>query len=330
MAPLLDVRGLRTSFFIRSGELNVLDGVTLQIEPREVLGLVGETGSGKSVTAYSIMRLLKAPGRVVGGEVRWDGQDLLPLPDEDMDQEIRGREIAMIFQNPREALNPLMSVGRQLTQVLEIRQGMSRQAAQEEAIRLLRSVHIADPERRLRSYPHELSGGTAQRVMIALALSCHPRLLIADEPTTGLDVTTQYQIVQLLLELRVRTGMAILLITHDLALAAELCDRVAVLYAGRMAETGSLRNLFRWPRHPYTSALLASRPRLGMTGDIPTIPGSVANLMHPPSGCRFHPRCPNATEVCTDRQPGLASMPPGQMVACHNPVALQEEAAAGG
>ena len=327
---LLDVRDLRTSFFVRSGELGVLDGVTLEIEPGEVLGLVGETGSGKSVTAYSIIRLLKTPGRVVSGEVRWDGQDLLPLPEEEMEQLIRGRQIAMIFQNPREALDPLMTVGRQLTQVLEIRQSMSREEASREAVRLLKSVHIADPQRRLRSYPHELSGGTAQRVMIALALSCHPRLLIADEPTTGLDVTTQYQIVQLLRELRERTGMAILLITHDLALAAELCDRVAVLYAGRIAEVGPMQNLFRWPRHPYTSALLGSRPRLGMTGDIPTIPGNVANLMNPPSGCRFHPRCPNATDVCAEQQPALASMPPGQIVACHNPVSLKEGIAVGG
>jgi peptide/nickel transport system ATP-binding protein len=327
---LLDVRDLRTSFFVRSGELRVLDGVTLKIEPGEVLALVGETGSGKSVTAYSIIRLLKPPGRVVSGEVRWDGQDLLPVPEDDMEQQIRGRQIAMIFQNPREALDPLMTVGRQLTQVLEIRQSMGREEARREAVRLLRSVHIADPERRLRSYPHELSGGTAQRVMIALALSCHPRLLIADEPTTGLDVTTQYQIVQLLRELRERTGMAILLITHDLALAAELCDRVAVLYAGRIAEVGSMQNLFRWPRHPYTSALLASRPRLGVTGDIPTIPGNVANLVNPPSGCRFHPRCPNATDICAEQQPALASMPPGQIVACHNPVTLQEGVAVSG
>src|SRR5215468_3377008 len=312
---LLDVRELRTSFFVRSGELRVLDGVTLEIEPGEVLGLVGETGSGKSVTAYSIIRLLKTPGRVVSGEVRWDGQDLLPLPEEEMEQLIRGRQIAMIFQNPREALDPLMTVGRQLTQVLEIRQSMSREEASRETVRLLKSVHIADPQRRLRSYPHELSGGTAQRVMIALALSCHPRLLIADEPTTGLDVTTQYQIVQLLRELRERTGMAILLITHDLALTAELCDRLIVLYAGRLAEVGPLEHLVRAPRHPYTNALLQSRPHVGMTGDIPAIPGTVADMMRPPSGCRFHPRCPNATQTCTELQPDLTQMVPGQQAA---------------
>ena len=236
----------------------------------------------------------------------------------------------MIFQSPREALNPVITVGRQLTQVLRIRRGMDRREARAEAIRILKSVYISDPESRLDSYPHELSGGMAQRIMIALALSCEPRLLIADEPTTGLDVTTQHQIVLLLRELRDRTGMAILLITHDLALAAQLCDRVAVLYAGRIAEMGPIGHLFRSPRHPYTAALLASRPRLGLQGDILTIPGNVANLMRPPGGCRFHPRCPNATQVCAQQQPPLEPMDPGQRVACHNPMPQRQELAASG
>ena len=327
---LLEVSDLRTSFFLRSGELRVLDGVSLEIEAGEVLGLVGETGSGKSVTAYSITRLLKQPGRVVGGEVKWDGRDLVRLWESELEQEIRGKEISMIFQSPREALNPVITVGRQLTQVLRIRRGMDRREARAEAIRILKSVYISDPESRLDSYPHELSGGMAQRIMIALALSCEPRLLIADEPTTGLDVTTQHQIVLLLRELRDRTGMAILLITHDLALAAQLCDRVAVLYAGRIAEMGPIGHLFRSPRHPYTAALLASRPRLGLQGDILTIPGNVANLMRPPGGCRFHPRCPNATQVCAQQQPPLEPMDPGQRVACHNPMPQRQELAASG
>src|SRR5262245_57004502 len=197
---LLEVRDLRTSFFVRAGELRVLDGVDLDIEAGEVLGLVGETGSGKSVTAYSIIRLLKQPGRVVGGRVLWDGRDLIQLWEQEIEQEVRGKQIAMIFQNPREALDPLMTVGRQLVEVLRLRRGLGRQEARAEAIRLLRSVHISDAERRLNTYPHELSGGMAQRMMIALALSCRPRLLIADEPTTGLDVTTQHQLVQLLKE----------------------------------------------------------------------------------------------------------------------------------
>jgi peptide/nickel transport system ATP-binding protein len=326
---LLEIRGLRTSFFLRGGELRVIDGLDLDIEAGEVLGLVGETGSGKSVTAASIIGLLKRPGRAVGGEVRWDGRDLLTLSPKTLEREIRGREIAMIFQNPREALNPVIKIGRQLTQVLEIGRALSRQDARTEAIELLRSVHLSEPERRLDAYPHELSGGMAQRVMIALALSCQPRLLIADEPTTGVDVTTQYQLVGLLRELRKRRGMAMLLITHDLALAAELCDRIAVLYAGRLAEVGALEHLFRSPRHPYTRALLDSRPRLGMAGDIPAIPGAVADLMRPPRGCRFHPRCPNATEVCAATHPPLESMAPGQLVSCHNPVPEREEVAAG-
>lgn len=327
---LLDVRSLRTSFFVRAGELRVLDGVDLEIEAGEVLGLVGETGSGKSVTAYSIIRLLKQPGRVVSGEVPWDGRDLLKVWEQEIEQEVRGKQIAMIFQNPREALDPLMTVGNQIVEVLRLRRGLGQKEAIAEAVGLLRSVHISDPEHRLNAYPHQLSGGMAQRMMIALALSCRPRLLIADEPTTGLDVTTQHQLVQLLKELRERTGMSILLISHDLALAAELCDRVAVLYAGRIAEMGKTEHLFRSPRHPYTRALIASRPRLGMTGDIPTIAGNVANLSHPPSGCRFHPRCPNALDVCSRERPSLAAMAPGQLVACHNPVSLPQKMAAGG
>jgi oligopeptide/dipeptide ABC transporter ATP-binding protein len=327
---LLAIRDLRSSFFLRGGELRVIDGIDLEIEAGEALGLVGETGSGKSVTAYSIIGLLKAPGRVVGGEIVWDGRDLLRLPARTLEQEIRGREMAMIFQNPREALNPLITVGRQLTQVLELRRGLNKDEARRQAIELLRGVHISEPERRLDAYPHELSGGTAQRVMIALALSCEPRFLIADEPTTGVDVTTQYQIVQLLRELRERRQMAILLITHDLALAAELCDRIAVLYAGRLAEVGAIEHLFRSPRHPYTRALLESRPRLGMTGEIPAIRGAVADLMRPPSGCRFHPRCPNATAICAEAHPPLEPMPPGQLVSCHNPVEAREEVATAG
>lgn len=327
---LLEVTDLRTSFFIRSGELRVIDGIDLTIEEGEILGLAGETGSGKSVTAYSIIGLLKKPGRVVGGRVLWEGRDLLGMSEQKLQREIRGRQISMIFQSTREALNPVIKVGKQLNQVLAIRRGLGKERAHQEAVALLRRVHISEPERRLNAYPHELSGGLAQRIMIALALSCQPRLLIADEPTTALDVTTQYQIVQLLRELREETGMAILLITHDLALAAELCDRIAVLYAGRLAEVGTVEHIFTSPRHPYTEALLSSRPRLGMTGEIPEIPGSVADLMRPPPGCRFHPRCPNASEVCTEIHPPLEPMEPGQQVSCHNPVAVREGVGARG
>jgi oligopeptide/dipeptide ABC transporter ATP-binding protein len=279
------------------------------------------------VTAYSIIGLLPKSGRVIGGEVLWDGRDLCRLSERER-AHVRGSEIAMIFQNPREALNPLFTVGTQISQVLALRRGMRRKQAREEALELLRRVKIPDPERSYRAYAHELSGGMAQRVMIALALSCRPRLLIADEATTGLDVTTQRQIVDLLRELRARTQMAILLITHDLVLAAELCDRIAILYAGRVAEVGPVEDIFGCPRHPYAAALLESRPRLGMSGDIPAIPGQVADLSRPPSGCRFHPRCPNAQAVCKESQPPLQPMVPHQLVACHNPVAFPQEVAA--
>jgi peptide/nickel transport system ATP-binding protein len=319
---LLDVRGLKASFFIRSGELRVVDGVDLTIDEGEVLGLVGETGSGKSVTAYSIIGLLKRPGKVVAGEVLWEGRNLLQMQERRLEHDIRGREISMIFQSTREALNPVIKVGKQLTQVLEIKRGMGKEKARQEAAQLLRRVHISEPDRRLNAYPHELSGGMAQRIMIAMALSASPRLLIADEPTTALDVTTQHQIIEVLRELKEETGMAILLITHDLALAAELCDRIAVLYAGRLCEVGPIQNIFMSPRHPYTYALLQSRPRLGMTGEIAEIPGAVADLMRPPSGCRFHPRCPNATDRSRAEQPNLVRMEPDQLVACHNPMPL--------
>jgi oligopeptide/dipeptide ABC transporter ATP-binding protein len=331
MSNLLELRGLKTSFFVRAGELRVLDGIDLEMQPGEILGLVGETGSGKSVTASSIIGLLKKPGKVVGGEVVLAGRDLLALPERTLASEVRGRQVSMIFQSPREALNPVMPVGRQIEHVLRLKRGMSKEEARAEAVSLLRRVHISEPERRLKAYPHELSGGMAQRIMIALALSAQPQLLIADEPTTGLDVTTQYQIVLLLRELRDTLGMAILLITHDLGLASELCDRIAVLYAGRFCEVGEAASVFRSPRHPYTSLLLQSRPKVGMSGSIPTIPGQVADLMRPPGGCRFHPRCPNALAVCVEEQPPLDPLEPGRIIACHNPMpARAEEVAAHG
>jgi oligopeptide/dipeptide ABC transporter ATP-binding protein len=308
---LLEVRGLRTAF----GERAIVDGVSFTLDAGEVLGIVGETGSGKSVTASALVRLLKGDGRITGGEVIWRGRDLVTLPERTLREEIRGREIAMIFQNPRAALNPLLSVGAQLTQVLRLRAGLSKPAARAQAERLLTLVHIADPVRRLESYPHELSGGMAQRVMIALALACGPKLLIADEPTTSLDVTTQLQIVRLLAELRAEHGMAVLLITHDLALASELCDRIAILYAGRLAELGPARTVLDAPSHPYTAALLRSRPRPGMTGEIPVIEGDVADFGALPSGCRFHPRCPARSDACVAGAPALE-----HGVACHHPL----------
>ncbi len=312
------------AFDVGSSPRPIVDDVSFTIAPGEVLGLVGESGSGKSVTAGALVRLLGGGGRITAGEVLWQERDLVTLPEATLQREIRGREIAMIFQNPRAALNPTMSVGAQLTQVLRLRAGHSRQAARGAALRLLESVRIADAARRLSAYPHELSGGMAQRMMIALAIACKPGLLIADEPTTSLDVTTQVQLVRLLSDLRRETDMAVLLITHDLALAAELCDRIAVLYAGRIAELGAAGAVLGAPAHPYTAALLRSRPRTGMEGDIPTIEGDVADFAAPPPGCRFHPRCDRRSDACVAQRPVLETSEGTRRpdVACHHPLQL--------
>ncbi len=299
---LLEIQDLKTYFFTPRGVARVLDGLNLRLEAGSIVGLVGETGSGKSVTGFSILRLVRTPGRIVGGEIRFDGRNLLALPEREM-AALRGRSIAMIFQNPRSALNPLQSVGRFLEQVLAYRVGISKRDLRAEAIKLLRAVHMPDPERRLESFPHQLSGGMAQRVMIAAAIASRPKLLIADEPTTGLDVTVQAQIVRLLRELRDQTGSAQMLITHDLGLASEVCDSIAVMYAGEIVEFAPTRELFANPQHPYTQGLLASRPKLGQTGTIPVIAGNVPNLIDPPNGCRFHPRCPHALERCRHQRP---------------------------
>jgi oligopeptide/dipeptide ABC transporter ATP-binding protein len=317
LKPLLSVRGLQTHFFTRKGVVKVLDGLSFDLLPGQIMGLVGETGSGKSVTGASILRILKKPGKVVSGEVWLNGRNLLDLPETAM-REVRGKEISMIFQNPRASLNPLLSVGQQLTQVLRYRRGMSTTEAQQEAIRLLGSVHIPAPEQRLHAYPHQLSGGMCQRIMIALALSCNPQLLIADEPTTGLDVTTQFQIIQLLKELRETRGTAQIVITHDLGMAAELCDVIAVMYAGELVEIAPVAELFSRPRHPYTIDLLKSRPTLGKQGEIPVIPGNVPDALRRPSGCPFHPRCSFATEECHQVIPALELIGDGHRVACHH------------
>lgn len=312
---LLDIRGLKTHFYTPLGVARVLDGLDLQVDAGEIVGLVGETGSGKSVTGFSILRLVRHPGRVVGGSIRFGGTDLLTLSQRQMAQ-VRGREISMIFQNPRSALNPLLSVEQLLSQVLYHRAGVSKEELKAQSLRLLEMVHIADPSRRLGSYPHQLSGGMAQRVMIAAAIATRPKLLIADEPTTGLDVTIQAQIMRLLRELRQQMGTAQILITHDLGLAKEMCDRIAVMYAGEIVETAPTARLFASPRHPYTRALLTSRPKLGSSENIPTIAGSVPNLVEPPTGCRFHPRCPLAQPQCRVEHPILITLEPQHQAAC--------------
>jgi oligopeptide/dipeptide ABC transporter ATP-binding protein len=294
--PLLEVRGLGVGFQTDDGLLTAVDDVSFSLERGRTLGLVGESGCGKSVTARALMRLLEHPsGRILRGEVRLDGRDLLPLPIEAMRQ-VRGREIAMIFQEPMTALNPVHRVGRQIVENLLLHEPLSPQAALKRAVELLDWVGIPAPDRRIDEYPHQLSGGMRQRVMIAMALSCNPKVLIADEPTTALDVTVQAQILDLIRRLQKQTGMAVLLITHDLGVVAETCDEVAVMYAGRLVERAPVHELFAHPLHPYTRGLLDCLPKLDQVPKtpLPVITGRVPGLRDLPSGCRFAPRCPKA------------------------------------
>jgi peptide/nickel transport system ATP-binding protein len=317
---LLDVRGLRTTFTTRDGVVRAVDGIDFHVDRGEIMGLVGESGCGKSVTSLSILRLIGSPGRVEAGEVIFDGVDLLKIGGDAM-RRIRGNRISMIFQQPTSSLNPVWDVGAQLSEVLEIHRNMKRSAARARAAELLRMVGIPDPERRLKAYPHEMSGGMAQRVMIAMALACEPELLIADEPTTALDVTIQAQILDLIRELRDRTGTAIILITHDLGVVAEMCDRVAVMYAGEIVEQTDVVSLFRRPSHPYTRGLIGSIPVVGdVREELSVIPGNVPNLIDLPKGCRFAPRCASRVAednaMALDVHPGLHPLEPGHEVRC--------------
>jgi oligopeptide/dipeptide ABC transporter ATP-binding protein len=316
-APLLSVRGLKTQFFTEDGVVPAVDGIDLEIKSGQTLGLVGESGCGKSVTGLSLLRLVAAPGRIVAGDITLKGESLLALPETEMRRR-RGPQIAMIFQEPMTSLDPLFPVRDPLIEALRTHKGLSKREARAQAIELLRSVGIPNPERRVDSYPHELSGGMRQRVMIAVALSCRPAVLIADEPTTALDVTVQAQILELLRQLQAETGTAILLITHNLGVVAENCDAVAVMYAGRVVETGPIRALFRNPRHPYTQGLLHAVPRLDHPPKQPlaTIPGTVPNLLRLPVGCRFRDRCPWAQAKCAQEEPNLLPVDPGHSAAC--------------
>ena len=312
--PLLQVENLRTYFHTRVGVMKAVDGVDLEVGEGRTLGIVGESGSGKSVTALSIMRLIERPGRVAeGSRLLFDGRDLAALSEAQM-QAVRGNAISMIFQEPMTSLNPVYTVGNQIVEAIRLHRRISAQEARARAVALLELVGIPSPELRFSAYPHQLSGGMRQRVMIAMALACEPRLLIADEPTTALDVTIQAQILALLRELRERLGMAIVLITHDLGVVAEMCDDVAVMYAGRVVERGPVRAIFRNPQHPYTEALLRSIPRLGMTQAEPlhVIPGKVPSAMHRPPGCRFAARCDYAIEHCRREEPALAAAGEGR------------------
>jgi peptide/nickel transport system ATP-binding protein/oligopeptide transport system ATP-binding protein len=313
---LLEVRDLRVSFFTPRGEVRAVDGVSFTIDEGETFGLVGESGCGKSVTALSLLRLLDGNGRIVGGDIVFAGRRLLALSEEEM-RSLRGDQIAMVFQEPMTSLNPVFTVGYQIGEVLEVHRGMSRKQARAEAIELLRLVEIPEPERRVDAYPHQLSGGMRQRVMIAMALACRPRLLIADEPTTALDVTIQAQILDLLAHLQQQFGMAVLFVTHDLGIVAERARRVAVMYAGRIVEEAETATLFRNPLHPYTRGLLRSIPRLGMrVRRLAAIPGSVPDPLALPSGCRFRDRCTYAVARCGEIDPQLEPFGDSRAVAC--------------
>jgi oligopeptide/dipeptide ABC transporter ATP-binding protein len=318
--PLLEVKSLKTYFYTEDGTVRAVDGVDFEVYPGEVLGLVGESGCGKSVTSLSVMRLISAPGKVEAGEILFDGVNMLDLPEHEMIH-VRGNRISMIFQQPQTALNPVFKVGDQIGEVLNIHQGLSKEAGNKRAIELLSMVGIPDSNRRVDAYPHELSGGMAQRVMIAMALACTPELLIADEPTTALDVTIQAQILDLMQNLRENIGTAIILITHDLGVVAEMCERVAVMYAGEIVEQAEVGTLFDKPLHPYTVGLIESIPILGKLKDrLEVIPGSVPNLVDLPPGCRFAPRCKamvdHGLKICVDVKPDLIDVKPGHNVRC--------------
>ncbi|MEK6594594.1 MAG: ABC transporter ATP-binding protein [Pseudomonadota bacterium] len=319
--PLLEVDGLTTHFFTRDGVVRAVDGVSFSVYPGETLAIVGESGCGKSVTSLSILRLIASPpGRIVAGRLSFAGRDLLALTEPEM-RAVRGNEISMIFQEPMTSLNPVLTIGRQIAETLILHRGFSRADALERAVELLRLVNMPEPERRVTQYPHQISGGMRQRVMIAMALACDPRLLIADEPTTALDVTIQAQILDLMLKLKEKTGAAIVLITHDLGVVAEMAQRVVVMYAGRKVEEAPVAALFAQPRHPYTQGLLNSIPHLGTAGvngrkRLQEIPGMVPSLREEIAGCIFAPRCAHATERCRREYPPLEQKSPGHLVAC--------------
>ena len=318
MAPILQIRDLTTHFYTDRGVLKAVDGISYDLEEGETLGLVGESGCGKSVSALSVMRLIAdPPGKIVGGEVVFEGSDLLRASDRRM-REIRGNQISMIFQEPMTSLNPVLSIGRQLTETLELHLKMSPTRARERAAELLRMVGIPDPEQRLNEYPHQLSGGMRQRVMIAMAISCNPRLIIADEPTTALDVTIQAQILELMQSLSKQLGMALVIITHNLGIVARHASRVLVMYAGKIIETGESRDIYHDPRHPYTLGLLNSVPRLDAPAwsKLAPIEGLPPDLIGLPEGCSFVPRCSYAIDRCTAETPPLASVEGPHNSAC--------------
>jgi peptide/nickel transport system ATP-binding protein len=317
---LLEITGLKTHFDTDDGTVRAVDGVDLTIDRGETLGVVGESGCGKTVTAMTVLKLIQMPpGRIAAGKISWLGRDLVPLNANEM-RRIRSKEIAIIFQEPMTSLNPVYTVGEQIAEVLRLHEGLNRRDALDRTIEMLRLVHIPTPERRVHDYPHQFSGGMRQRVMIAMALSCNPKLVIADEPTTALDVTIQAQILDLLGEMKSRFGMAIMLITHAMGVVAETAQRVVVMYAGRVVEEASVEQLFAHPLHPYTQGLIRSIPRIdssqGKKQRLEAIGGMVPSLIDPPPGCRFAPRCKFARPACTEAVPELRTTEAGHKVAC--------------
>ena len=317
---MLEIKGLKTHFKTDDGWLHAVDGVDMTLDAGETLCVVGESGCGKSVTAKTILKLIDMPpGKIVGGQVLWQGRDLVPLSSPQM-QSIRAKEIAIIFQEPMTSLNPVFTVGEQIAESLRLHEGLSRKDAMDRAVEMLRLVRIPTPERRVNDYPHQFSGGMRQRVMIAIALACKPKLLIADEPTTALDVTIQAQILDLMTELKSTMGMAVMLITHAMGVVAEVAQRVVVMYAGKVVEEATVEELFANPRHPYTQGLIRSIPRIDLAAThrtrLEAIPGTVPKLIEPAEGCRFAGRCRYATPACSAATPPLREIAPGHRVAC--------------
>ena len=313
---LLKIEGLKTHFFTEAGIVKAVDGVSFDVRKGESLGLVGESGSGKTVTALSVLRIVPKPGKIVEGKIEFKGENLLERKEKEM-QSIRGREIAIIFQDPSSSLNPVYNIETQLRDILTAHESISKTECHGKIVELMNLVGIPEAEIRMREYPHQFSGGMKQRVAIARALALQPTLLFADEPTTALDVTIQAQVLDLLEDLKKKMGMSLVMITHDMGIIAKMTTRVVVLYAGNVCEIAKTEDLYDHPRHPYTASLLAAVPRLDRKKTLSIIPGNIPNLIEPPSGCRFHPRCKYATEKCADAPPVLEEVEPGHLVACY-------------
>jgi oligopeptide/dipeptide ABC transporter ATP-binding protein len=314
--PVLRTDDLRTYYYVAEGTVKAVDKVSFRINEQEALGIVGESGCGKSTVAHSILRLVREPGRVVGGKILFEGHDLLRNSEAEM-RKIRGSRIAMVFQNPTSSLNPVFTVGSQVGEAIKLHQKAQKQVVEEKVCDILSKVGIPSPEERMKDYPHEYSGGMCQRAMIAMALSCNPKLLIADEPTTNLDVTIQAQILDLMKALRKEFNASILLIGHDFGVMSELCDRIIVMYSGKVVESADLSTIFRDPKHPYTKALLESIPSINVEKErLHVIPGDVPELIKPPPGCRFHPRCERVMEECKKKEPPIIEVEKGHEVAC--------------